>query len=153
MGRKTRRLAALLSSIVLLLCGCAGFYETEYTVITDHVETEESSPSADRIYQVSTYAGMKNALMQLVNAGAEHGTLRASKYSGSVSDDISRACLEVSRESPLGSYAVEYMTHSVSRILSYYEADIHINYRLSQEEMERICSVSSLSEMYLLVDD
>ncbi len=153
MGPKIRRLAALLSGILLLLCGCAGFYEAEYIVITDHVGTEDIADSADRTYQVSTYAGMKNVLMQLVNAGAEHGTLRASKYSGSVSDDIARACLEVSRESPLGSYAVEYMTHSISRILSYYEVDIHINYRLSQEEIDQVRSVSTLSEMYHLVDE
>lgn len=146
------RLAAAVLLAALLLCGCSRLYEGSYTVVTEHVESSGSPEAGEWTYEVHTFAGMKNAVQDLVNAASEYGVIRAVDYTGSVSDDISRACLDVTRESPLGAYAVEYMTHSVERLLSYYEVAVHISYKLSAEEMSLVRSVPSLADMYRLVD-
>ena len=53
----------------------------------------------------------------------------------------------------MGSYAVDYMTHSVTQILSYDEISIHIHYKLSQEDISAVRSVSSLNDFWLRVDE
>ena len=148
----THRLLPLLL-IILLLCGCSHLAEGEYQVVTDHVETGMNPETSGRIFEVHTYSGLKRAIQDLVNNGTEDGIVRAVEYSGIIRDDISKACLEVARSSPMGAYAVEYMTHSVNRILSYDEVSIHIHYKLSQEEILEVRSVSSLSDFYARIDE
>ena len=148
----TRRLLPLLL-IILLLCGCSHLAEGEYLVVTDHVETGMNPETSGRIFEVHTYSGLKRAIQNLVNNGTEDGIVRAVEYSGIIRDDISKACLEVARSSPMGAYAVEYMTHSVNRILSYDEVSIHVHYKLSQEEILEVRSVSSLSDFYARIDE
>lgn len=139
--------------IILLLCGCSRLAEGEYQVVTDHVEAGMNPEISGRIFEVHTYSGLKRAVQNLVNNGTEDGIVRAVEYSGIIRDDISKACLEVARSSPMGAYAVEYMTHSVNRILSYDEVSIHIHYKLSQEEILDVRSVSSLSDFYARIDE
>ena len=147
-----RRLLPLFLT-VLLLCGCSRLAEGEYRVVSEHVETGMNPEAIGRIFEVHTYSGLKHAVQDLVNAGTEDGIIRAVEYSGIIRDDISKACLEVARSSPMGAYAVEYMTHSVTRILSYDEISIHIHYKLSQEEISEVRSVSSLSDFYARIDE
>lgn len=147
-----RRVLLLLIAL-LLLCGCSRLAEGEYQVITEHVETSPNPETTGRFYEVHTYSGLKRAVQDLVNASAEDGIIRATEYSGVIRDDISKACLEVARSSPLGAYAVDYMTHAVTRILSYDEISIHIHYKLSQEEIRAVRSVSSLNDFWLRIDE
>lgn len=147
-----RRLLPLLFA-VLLLCGCSRLAEGEYQVVTEHVETGLNPEAIGRIFEVHTYSGLKHAVQDLVNSGAEDGIIRAVEYSGIIRDDVSKACLEVARSTPMGAYAVDYMTHSVNRILSYDEVNIHIHYKLSQEEISEVRSVSSISDFYARLDE
>ena len=93
-------------------------------------------------YEVRTYVGMKNAVQSLISARAETGTIRVKDYSSSVQDDIARVCLDATRDYPMGAYAVEYISHSISRILGYDEVNLRISYRLTAEEMSAVRSAS-----------
>ena len=147
-----RRLLPMLL-ILLLLCGCSRLAEGEYRVVTDHVETSMNPGATGRLFEVHTYSGLKHAVQDLVNSGAEDGIVRAVEYSGIIRDDVSKACLEVARSTPMGAYAVEYMTHSVNRILSYDEVTIHIHYKLTRKEITDVRSVSSLNDFYARIDE
>ena len=147
-----RRILLLLLAL-LLLGGCRRLAEGEYQVISDHVETSQNPETSGRIYEVHTYSSLKRAVQELVNARAEDGVIRAVEYSGIIRDDVSKVCLEVTRSSPIGAYAVDYMTHTVSRILTYEEISIHIHYKLSPEEINAVRSVSSLNDFWLRVDE
>ena len=149
---KRRRLLPLLLSL-LLLCGCSRLAEGKYQVVTEHVETSMNPETVGRVFEVHTYSGLKHAVQDLVNAGTEDAIIRAVEYNGIIRDDISKACLEVARSTPMGTYAVEYMAHSVNRILSYDEVSIHIHYKLSPEEIAEVRSVSSLSDFYARIDE
>ena len=148
----TRRFLPMLL-LFLLLCGCSRLAEGEYRVVTDHVETSMNPGTTGRIFEVHTYSGLKRAIQDLVNTGAEDGIVRAVEYAGIIRDDVSKACLEVARSTPMGAYAVEYMTHTVNRILSFDEVTIHIHYKIEPEDITAVRSVSSLNDFYAQIDE
>ena len=148
-----RRYLLLLLALLMPLCSCGRLVEGEYRIVTEHVETSLSPETAGRVFEIHTYSGLKRAIQNLVNGGAAEGIIRAVEYSGGIRDDVSKACLEVARSSPMGTYAVEYMTHSVTRILSYDEVQIHISYTRSQEEIEAVRSVPTMNDFYQMLND
>ena len=147
-----RRILLLLFAC-LLLCGCSRLAAGEYQVITEHVESGPNQETTGRIYEARTYSSLKRAVQDLVNSSAEDGVIRAIEYNGIIRDDISKACLEVARSSPMGAYAVDYMTHTITRILTYDEISLHIQYKLSPEEIGAVRSVSSLNDFYSRIDE
>ena len=137
-----------------LFGGCSGFYDGEYSQITRHEEPGALKEDTEGpYYEVRTYVGMKNAVQSLIAARAETGTIRVKDYSSSVQDDIARVCLDATRDYPLGAYAVEYISHSVSRILGYDEVNLRISYRLTPKEMSSVRSASTLTDVYSMVEN
>ena len=126
--------------------------EGDYRIVAEHIEPAVNQETTACIYEIHTFAGLKNAIQGLVNSVVEQGIIRAVEYSGSISEDISRVCLDVIRESPIGSYAVEYITHTVTRILTYDEIDIHISYKLSSAEIAAVRNIPTISDYYQLID-
>lgn len=153
MNRRMRSGLALLLCALLLLPGCERLYNGSYISVTDHEELQLSTVRDERYYEVHTYAGIRNALLELVSDGAEEGVVRTQDYEGSVQDDVARICLDVTKESAIGSYTVEYITHSVNRILSYYEVRFHISYRLDEAERRNVQNTVAMAELYRLVEE
>ena len=138
---------------LLLLAGCSSFYDGEYSYVTSHEEPGALvGDTEEQYYEVRTYVGMKNAVQSLISSGAESGTIRVKDYPSSVQDDIARVCLDATKDFPMGAYAVEYISHSVSRILGYDEVKLRISYRLSMEEMSSVRSASTLTDVYSMVE-
>lgn len=138
---------------LLLLVGCSSFYDGEYSYVTSHEEPGALvGDTEEQYYEVRTYVGMKNAVQSLISFGAESGTIRVKDYSSSIQDDVARVCLDATKDFPMGAYAVEYISHSVSRILGYDEVKLRISYRLSPEEMSSVRSASTLTDVYSMVE-
>ena len=53
-----------------------------------------------------------------VRGGVEHGVIRVQQYTGTLEDDLAAAAYSVAREDPAGAYAVDYMTHECTLIVS-----------------------------------
>ena len=152
--RRFRRAASLLlCALMLLLSGCERLYIGSYISVTEHEELQLSTGYDEKYYEVHTYAGIRNVLLELISDGAEEGVIRTQNYEGSVQDDVARICLDVTRESALGSYTVEYITHAVSQILSYYEVRFHISYRMDETARNSVRNTVSMTELYRQVDD
>jgi len=127
-----------MAALLLSASGCSTIMNSEYYAVTRHQdETGGESEDAD-VIEVKTYQGIKTAILTFVKEGREHGVMKVSGYDGDVSDAISKAGFEIIRETALGAYAVDYITHSYTRIVSYYEANVYINYRRSQEQVQGI---------------
>ena len=154
MTARSRLLALLLAvAFIVPLLGCGRYYEGDYTSITKHEETTELVASDTPYYVVHTYLGLNNALKSLISSAAETGTVRALDYTGSVEDDVARVCQNVTREYPLGAFAVEYISTSVNRILSYDEVKFRITYRRTPEEIGSVRIAMNLGDLYTMMEN
>lgn len=140
-----KAILALLLAGVLALTGCTAMLERHSISIAPY-EPVASSGSGPSSLRVETYQGLVNAVLYLVTEGEEHGVLNLYNYTAQdVEADLTRACLEVVQEDPLGAYAVDYIKHDYSLIVSYYEANIDITYRRTPEQVAAIVSVTGSS--------
>ncbi len=142
-----RALAAILISAALLapLSGCASIFDKEYVSVTDFPEST-GSPISDGARSVKNYLDLKLAINSLVSMHEESGTLDFSNYNGSnISDDLAAAAKEVSTETALGDYAVDYISYDLDRSVVYYEAEVYIYYRRTAEEVEAVVSESTVT--------
>jgi hypothetical protein len=127
-------------------------FAKDYLVISDHEDDYTEFMPDSSVQVVSNYSAMKNAVLNLIGSMSEQGFIRTKNYLGDVPDDISRACYEVTKESPLGAYAVDYIAHEPTPILSYYEVQIFITYKRTKEEVDSIIRVNSGPAMYEQLD-
>ncbi|MBQ6798523.1 MAG: hypothetical protein IJP11_04735 [Oscillospiraceae bacterium] len=130
------RLIALLLALSLL-CGCSGgLVPNEYTVISEHSDTNVESRS-DAV-SAESYEELKYAILSFVEQGITHGVIRSYRYDGDVTEDLSTAAYEVWKNDPLGAYRVEYITTDCNLLLSYYESHVEITYRPDAVSAEEI---------------
>lgn len=124
-----------------LLSGCASMLDRSYLSITPHAEhmpAEGDTPSP----QAENYQGLVNAILYCVTQGQEHSVIRLVNYTRDVEADLAAACLEVVQDDPLGSYAVDYIKHTWKRIVSYYEVELEVTYRRTQEQVAKIITAT-----------
>lgn len=139
---KKRMLPALLA--LLLLTGCASMLDRDYVSVEPHDQFSDTGTDSSAL-RAENYQGLINAVMYLVSQGADDGIIRLYNYTQDVDTDLSRACLEVTKEDPLGAYAVDYIKYDYSRIISYYEANVQITYRRTPEQIKNVVSVTGSS--------
>ncbi len=141
-------LTALLLLGALALSGCAAMTDRDYLSIQPHRDnlTAANDPSA---YRAENYTALGEVIHSMVEAGLEHGVVHLSNYtprrSSDVETDLADACAEVAQRDPLGAYAVDFIKHDKSYIVSYYEANLYITYRRTREQAGSIVSVTGSS--------
>jgi hypothetical protein len=131
----------LFSSVV---SGCS-MLNRSYLVITPHLEQRTENPISESL-RADTYSGLKNAIIMLISESADMGTIRLYNYSGNVEDDVRTACRDIIMETPIGVYAVEYMSSKYVRILTYYEVTVSISYRRTPEQIASIIQIANAME-------
>lgn len=132
--------------VVVLTCfglmGCEMLLERDYTSVERHneqyVEVEDSAALI-----VQNYIGLRNAVLYFIEEGMENGVIRVYDYDGDVSDDLTQVCLSIKQSTPLGAFAVEYISHERLNIVTYTELNIYITYRRSREQIKSIESIAS----------
>ncbi|MGM9522199.1 MAG: transglutaminase domain-containing protein [Oscillospiraceae bacterium] len=144
----------LLCAVLLFTTGCSALIEGEYSDSSKHTSsTPLSSQEAEMSAEVSTYTGLYEAIRSFVEAGIEHGTVRFDTYNGDIDSDLAEICLAVSSETPLGAYAVYYINYSLNKIVSYYEAEITVIYKKTQEEISQIIELAGTDDIYEYIKD
>ena len=143
---------AVILLLVLLLClsatGCS-MLERSYTSVQPHSSSYYESEDKS-VLRAETYQDLVNDLLVLVGERAEEGTiwLYAAEELGDVQQAIDAACQEVQSESPMGSYAVEYMTYTISDTnRNYVDVKLTISYRRSPEQMGRLVNVTGVTAL------
>lgn len=132
-----KQILALSAAASLVLTGCASMLNRDYDQVTHHVDTTVTD-GEDNILRAESYQELVNALIYLINKGADTGTIRFLGDEMDVKKLLDEACLEVVQEDPLGAYAVEFIKYSVSSIMGSNEADVQITYRRTREEISSI---------------
>ena len=146
-----RAIGALLAAAMLLTaCGCSILYEREYTSQRPYqAEPAVSSENvqAAPVSSITNYSSLKQAVLQLVSERAESAELQFQNYDGNITQDISTACWEVKSSTALGAFAVDYISYDLSRIVSYYQAEIYITYKRSADQIAAVESVYTMSDL------
>ncbi len=134
--------------LALLLCltGCTSVAPSEYLSVTPHTGAGSQSGSGSAV-TAENYLSLKNAILGFVKEGQTEGTIHITGYDGDVETDLAEAAYEVSKLDPLGAYAVDYMTHECTLIVSYYEIRIHITFRRTAAEIAAIETVATQAQL------
>ena len=140
-----KRIAGIILILVVLslMYGCSRILDGEVSSTHLHNEPVETSPPDGNIVEAATYEDIVNAVLDFVSEHKESGVIRFNNYDGDVERDVESACLEVWHDTPLGAYAVYYMSYPVTRIVSYYEAEIGITYNRTKEQVDSIVPAST----------
>ncbi len=151
MGRKIRELAAL-ALAACLLTGCSALLERTYSTAEPHSSKFWESEAAGTL-RAENHQDVVNDLLLLVGRHQETATLRLYEFKSdlAVSDTLERAAAEVQQETPMGAYAVEYITTSSHAQRGYYEVAVRIGYRRTLEQLQAVVNATSPEALYSLL--
>lgn len=148
------RAAAATALLLCLLSGCTPLLlERTYTTVEPHSSRFWESGSADTL-RAENYQDVVNDLLILIGQHTETAALRLYGVweDLEVSDLLERAAAEIQQETPLGAYAVEYITSSLQSQRGYYEATIQIGYRRTAEQIQALVNATSPEAVYSLLE-
>ena len=140
-----KRVLPLLLAALLCLTGCGSFLQREWYEVKDHSPNSYESNGRDAL-QADTYQDLVNNILILVGNHTAEGTiwLYYAQENLDVEVAMEQACREVEHETPVGSYAVEYLQYTVDDTArNYSEIKITIGYRRSEEQLAAITHVTN----------
>lgn len=135
------RLTALALALLTALGGCSAMLEREYQSVEPHVRLSVAEDDSNAVWAES-YSELQGAILAQVKTHQEVGVIRLKNWKGDVEEQLTRACDEVSHSAPLGAYAVDRIQHSFTRMVSYYEATITIDFRRTAEQIAAVATVT-----------
>lgn len=151
MSRKLNRLAALALALCLLT-GCSALLERTYSTAEPHSSKFWESEAAGTL-RAENHQDVVNDLLLLVGQHRETATLRLYEFESDldVADTLEEATMEVQQETPMGAYAVEYITASSHVQRGYYEVAVRIGYRRTLEQLQAVVNATSPGALYSLL--
>ena len=149
-----RRIIALVLALAaaLTLPGCS-LLERGYGSVEPHSSSYYESGAAN-VLRAENNQDLVNDLLMLIGDYATEGTiwLYPGEEALEAEQAIEDACQEVQRETPMGAYAVEYMTYTVSDDnRAYSEIKLTISYRRTEAELRGIVHATSVSALHTLL--
>ncbi len=135
-----------------LLTGCSALLERTYSVAEPHSSKFWESEAAGTL-RAENHQDVVNDLLLLIGQHRETATLRLYDFESdlAVADTLEEATTEVQQETPLGAYAVEYITASSHAQRGYYEVAVRIGYRRTLEQLQAVVNATSPSALYSLL--
>ena len=143
---------ALAFAMALPLSGC-GLLERGYGRVEPHSSSYYESGAAN-VLRAENNQDLVNDLLLLIGDYVAEGTiwLYPGEESLEAEQAIEDACQEVQRETPMGAYAVEYMTYTVSDDnRAYSEIKLTIAYRRTEAELKAVVHATSVSALHTLL--
>ena len=146
-----RIIAALLS--LCLLTGCASLLEREYSTVEPHSSKFWESEAAGTL-RAENYQDIVNDLLLAIGQHRESVTLRLYDFVDdlTVAETLEQAATELLQETPMGAYAVEYITSSRQSQRGYYEVSVQISYRRTAEQIQNVVNATSTEALYSLLE-
>lgn len=144
---------ALTVLCALLLTGCASLLERQYVTSDLHTSKFWESEAADTL-RAENRQDVVNDLLLLISQHSESATIRLYNYTDdmTVSELVQEATTEVRQQTPMGAYAVEYITSSIHSQRGYYEIDLIISYRRTAEQMKAVVNATSAAAISSLLE-
>lgn len=144
-----RKVFGLFAASVLLLTGCS-FLNREYSSIEAHSATYYESEDRS-VLRAESYQDLVNDLLLLVTGHKEQGKIHLALADTEPDREtaMERAVLETQTETPLGAYAVDYITYTQNEDGSL--IDVNIGYRRSAEQTAGIVHGNSIAALHNLL--
>ena len=151
MKRNAGVLAAL--AALCLLTGCASLLEREYSTVEPHSSTFWESEAAGTL-RAESYQDVVNDVLLLIGRHTESATIRLYNFSDdmTVAETLEQATTEIQQETPMGAYAVEYLTSSSHSQRGYYEISVQISYRRTEQQVQAVVNATSIEALPSLLD-
>lgn len=149
-----RRYGKMLSLLVLcLLTGCTPLLEQEYATVEPHSSRFWESEAAGTL-RAENYQDIVNDLLILIGQHTETAILRLYNIEGdlTVADTLEKATMEVQQETPMGAYAVKYITSASQAQRGYYEIELQLGYRRTAEQIQAVVNATSPEALYSLLE-
>ena len=148
---KARLLAMMLA--LVFLTGCASVLEREYSTVEPHSSKLWESEAADTL-RAENYQDLVNDLLILIGRHKETAAIRLYNVEDelTVTETVEQAMGEVQQETPLGSYAVEYIAFASQAQRGYYEISFQIGYRRTVEQIQSVMNATSAEAVYSLLE-
>ena len=145
-----KRVWALAAALLMLpLTGCGSLLNRDYSVTEPHSSSYYESEDRS-VLRAESYQDLVNALLVLISGGAKEGTIWLYPDDSGLPapQAAERACLEVQKETPLGAYAVEYLTYTVDETPRNYDAiQLTVGYRRTAAQVAGIVHSTSTSAL------
>ena len=144
---KMRHLTLLLC-VSLSLTGCSALLERNYATVEPHSSKFWESEAAGTL-RAENYQDIVNDLLILIGQHTESATVRLYNYEDdlTVADTLEQATTEVQQETPMGAYAVEYITASSQALRGYYEISVSIRYRRTAQQVQAVVNATSVAAL------
>ena len=140
--------AALLCALLTVsLTGCGSLLNREWYEVKDHSPTYYEGEGRD-VLRADTYQDLVNNILIFVGNHAEEGTiwLYYAQEGLDASDAAEKACREVEKDTPMGSYAVSYIQYTVDdSARNYSEITVTIGYKKTEQRPCHQCLRSARS--------
>lgn len=148
-----KKMLALALSCMLLMTGCASLLEREYVTSDLHTSKFWESEAADTL-RAENRQDIVNDLLLLIGQHKESAALRLYNFTDDVAaaDAVQQAATEVRQETPMGAYAVEYITSSIQSQRGYYEIELNISYRRTAEQVKTVKNTTSAEGVASLLE-
>ena len=141
MPLKHRMIYSLILCAAVFCAGCTAILEGETRFEALHVAVTGERQPEERI-EVSGYDDLKAVILGYVIEHETIGMMVVHGYDGGdVQADVERAIYEITRYDPRAVYAVADIDGTVTRIVSYFEIDVSIEYKRTKEQMDSIVAV------------
>lgn len=150
-----KRMLPLLLAALLCLTGCGSFLEREWYEVKDHSSSYYEG-NGRGVLQADTYQDLVNDILILVGNHTEEGTIRlyCSQEGLDANEAASSACQEVEHDTPVGSYAVEYLQYTVDdSARNYSEIVVTIGYRRTEQQLNSIVHATNITALRDLLAD
>lgn len=136
-----------------LLTGCASLLERSYTTVEPHSSKFWESEAANTL-RAENYQDIVNDLLLLIGQHTESAALRLYNFTDDlmVAETLEQATTEIKQETPMGAYAVEYITSTSQSQRGYYEVVLQISYRRTAEQIQNVVNATSPEALYSLLE-
>lgn len=148
--KKLKITAALCA--LLLLTGCASLLERQYSTVEPHSSKFWESEAADTL-RAENHQDLVNDLLLLIGQHTENATIRLYNFKDdmTVAETLEQATTEIQQETPMGAYAVEFITSSSQAQRGYYEVSVQISYRRTAEQIQAVVNATSTEALSSLL--
>ncbi|MCI2058497.1 MAG: hypothetical protein LKJ80_04745 [Oscillibacter sp.] len=147
---RPKSLSAALCCLLAAVClsGCASILDHTYSTVEEHSGKYWESEAAGTL-RAETYQDIVNDILLLIGRHTTDAEIRLYDYGddATVAETLEKAATEVQQETPMGAYAVEYITTESRSQRGYYEVTLHLSYRRTADQIRSVVNVTSAAAL------